>query len=115
MSIKDKYDIITKLSDGINRNELLKEYKLKSLSHLTELLKKKENIIGKYNHLNTKSREMSFTIKNAKYPTVERALVEWMRQMRHKKVSLSSEVILTKAKISQYVWVWKGLCQQKGI
>ncbi len=45
LSIKDKYDIITKLSDGMNRNELLKEYKLKSLSHLTELLKKKEEII----------------------------------------------------------------------
>jgi hypothetical protein len=98
LSIKDKYDIITKLSDGMNRNELLKEYKLKSLSHLTELLKKKEEIIGKYNHLNTKSSEKSFTIKTAKYPTVERALVEWMRQMRHKKVSLTSEVILMKAK-----------------
>ena len=66
LSIKDKYDIITKLSDGMNRNELLKEYKLKSLSHLTELLKKKEEIIGKYNRLNTKSSEKSFTIKTAR-------------------------------------------------
>ena len=47
LSIKDKYDIIIKLSDKVNRNELLKEYNLKSLSHLTESLKKKDEIINK--------------------------------------------------------------------
>ena len=98
LSIVDKYDIIVMIKSGVNRNDVLIEYKLKHLSHLTHILKKEKEITEKYNELNAKSRHKSFTLKTSKYPKVEMALIEWMKQIRHKKIPLSGAVILSKAK-----------------
>lgn len=97
LSIKDKFDIINKFNDGVSRKKLMSDYNLKDYSHLTHIFKKKEEILQKYNQLNEKSTVNSYTLKKSKYPEVEKALVEWMKQMRGKKINLSSDVILKKA------------------
>ena len=47
LSIKTKYEIITKLKSGVKRDLLLSEYKLKSYSHLTHILKSEAKITAK--------------------------------------------------------------------
>jgi hypothetical protein len=82
LSIRDKYDIISKLQIKCKRSDILSDYKLKHLSHLTHLWQKKDDIIAKYSELNGKSNEKYFRLTTSKYPNVKIALIKWMRQMR---------------------------------
>jgi hypothetical protein len=90
--LKDKYDIINKIESGVKRSEIISEYKLKTQFHLTEIMKKKALIIEKFEKQNPKLSKTTTYLSSAKHPDVEEALVIWMKQMRDKKISLSSEV-----------------------
>jgi hypothetical protein len=82
---------------NVKRDEIISKYKLKSSSHLTKLIKQKERIIESYERLNAKQLKTSAYVSQSKYPDVEEALVLWIRQMRDKKISLSSDLIREKA------------------
>lgn len=98
LSIKTKYEIITKLKSGVKRDLLLSEYKLKSYSHLTHILKSEAKITAKYNSIAGKTSGKVFAVKEAKFPLIEKALIEWMRQeVRNKKINLTGDIILQKA------------------
>src|SRR5882724_6096375 len=97
LSIPNKYEIIVKVKNGMKRSDVMKEYGLKPLSHLTRILAKKYEIIQKFNQMNKKDVKKSFKLSTSKYPKEEKAVIKWMRQMRHKKGILSSNIILKKA------------------
>ena len=98
ISIKSKYEILMKLKSGTKRDLIISEYKLKSHSHLTEILKNERKIIEKYESVSDKTSGKSFLVKNAQHPEVEEALLIWMRQMRAKRVAISGDLLLQQAK-----------------
>ena len=97
ISLKEKYDIINKVESGVNRKEIMSEYKLKSWSHITEIVKSKERIIECYEKSSQKLSKNMNRIRNANYPDLEEALVLWIKQMRAKNIPLNSHVIREKA------------------
>jgi hypothetical protein len=86
-----------KIKSGVKRDLLLSEYKLRSYSHLTEIMKKEEKIIEKYQSISNKTSVKTFALKEAKHPELEKALILWMRQMRTSRMNLTADLILKKA------------------
>ncbi len=74
ISIKDKFEIIMKLS-GVKREQILSEYKLKHYSNLTEIMKNESKIVEKYNSLNGKTSANVFNTRGPTHVEVEKALL----------------------------------------
>jgi hypothetical protein len=98
ISLNEKYEIINKIQNGEKRKQLLIDHKLKSYANLTYIWKQRKDIIKSYNELSLKSSEKTFRLRAAKHQKVEEALIHWMKQIREKKISLSSDLILQKAR-----------------
>src|SRR5260370_17951855 len=91
-SLKEKYDICCEFNRGVKRDVIINEHKLKSRSHLTEILKRKEKIIDSYESLNKKYKNSASKVRTGEFQDIE-AIIIWIKQKRAQKISLSSEVI----------------------
>ena len=96
--IKEKYDIIKKIDEGIDGKSIINKYNLKSSSHLSKIIKSKSKIIYQYEKMNPKIANKASYCRLSDFPDVEEALVIWLRQKRDKKLNISSEMISEKAK-----------------
>lgn len=75
ISLQTKFEIIQQMNDkSVNRNDLLTKYKLKSLSHLTNIWTNRENIIKKYETIDKKLSKNTSRVRNSNFPKVEEVL-----------------------------------------
>lgn len=95
--LKDKYSIINEIESGGKRDLIISKYKLKSSSHLSKIIKSKDKIKESYEKLSSKATKTVTYVRKSNYPDVEKALVLWLKQMRDKRISLSSNIISEKA------------------
>ena len=98
MLLSHKLEICDKIRDGFDRKTVIKDYNLKSSSHLTKILQKEKQIREKASGLNKKVSKNVFNLKNEMFPKVEKAIIIWMKQMRANNVPLSGDVIREKAR-----------------
>ena len=72
--LKEKYNIISKVESRITRSEVITEYKLKSSSHLTNILKQKQKIKERYEKIGSKASKTASRVRQSNYPDVEKTL-----------------------------------------
>ena len=60
LSISDKYDIIVKIKSGVNRKQVLNDYNLMQLSHLTHILDKSIVSTNRCNQPNCKTKLVDY-------------------------------------------------------
>jgi hypothetical protein len=92
-SLKEKYDICCEFERGVKREVIISDHKLKTRSHLTEILKQKEKIINTYESLNKKFKNSASKVRSCEFKDIEEAVITWIRQKRAQRISLSSDVI----------------------
>ncbi len=92
-SLKEKYDICCEFERGVKREVIISDHKLKTRSHLTEILKQKEKIINTYESLNKKFKNSASKVRSCEFKDIEEAVITWIRQKRAQRISLSLDVI----------------------
>ena len=72
LTLKDKYDIICKISGGETRNQVMRDYHIKHRSHLTSLMKNKQKIVDKYDMIGEKMAKQMTRLRESNYSEVEK-------------------------------------------
>lgn len=95
LDLKTKYDIIQASVSGLKHREVVDKFHLKSVSHVTMILKSKQKIIENYEgQLDSKRK----TLKTGKYPDLDKYLVAFITDCNVSGLPINESLLEEEAK-----------------
>lgn len=94
LDLKTKYDIIRDKEAGLKHSVIKDKYGLKQESHVTNIFKKKDEIVSAYQNKYTRNRK---SLKTGSHPQVDKHLVAFISDCNAKKLPVTETLVREEA------------------
>jgi len=95
LSIKEKYQIICDVDKKMKYDLIVSKFQLGNKSTISEIKKKKDVIIEEYEKIGSNKNAKS--LKKAKYPNIDEALIIWIKEARKNNITINQEILKVKS------------------
>jgi hypothetical protein len=100
IDLKSKYEIIQHLKNKTMKPKALaSHYHLKSVFNVYSIKKNEEEIVAKYESISNREAKKTFKSAKSYYPSIEKAMITWMKQLRENNIPLNMELLISKSRL----------------